>query len=626
MKTSLSFRDGHLSLETPWSKPALGRILVNGEPARGPWRGSAKSGFSSRCGNWRLTVRQNAEGAVQLELANAGATPQWLHTVKFAEWRPDAFARPLNAADFRELANGVSFLGMSSGVKCVGRKTPCLGFAPRSGMLTVYQHEAGGALLMGMLPPVGEAFTEFATLHAEPHFESSFGVEVCHVFECLVEPQTALTTAPVIALAGANGTDLLAGYGGLWKRVLGRGTPRPPITGWNSWDHYAGAVTRAAMDENTAAAKKLFGKALKVIAIDEGWECQWGAWEANAKFPEGLADFCRHVRRAGNVPGVWTAPLLVNTYNPLFFDHPDWFAGRADGQVQTKLYSYGPMAYLDVTRKEVIEYLKGVFTRLRKAGFEYFKVDFCHCILEATRFSNPRVGRNGLIRRAFAAIREAIGPDAYLLSCGAPYESVVGLVDAVRATGDIHVYWSHVLRNAGPLSVSWWMQGNLWNCDPDFLVVRGPDTAEPPYGRREEVTPSGFDLGWKAGRVFNEMEARTYALLVHLSGGDVFLGDALAKLNDTGRAILRRVLTPRKQAAVPVDLFETEQDLPRIWISKGEQDTLVGLFNWSDKPARLVFDPAQYGLAGVPRDFWSGAPVPAIPERMPRRSSLALLF
>ena len=398
------------------------------------------------------------------------------------------------------------------------------------------------------------------------------------------------------------------------------------MAGWNSWDYYSGAVTRGALDENIAAGREMFGDALHVFAIDEGWERQWGSWEPNTKFESGLADFCGHLKAQGGLPGIWTAPLLVNTYNPLFLEKPEWFAERADGQVQTDSYSYGPMAYLDVTNPEVLEHIGRIFSRLREAGFEYFKVDFCHCILKARRFSDPRVARKDLIRRAFAAIREAIGDDVYLLSCGAPYESVVGLADAVRLTGDIHVYWGHVLKNAGALCTRWWMQGHLWNGDPDFLVVRGPDTARPPYGRRRVITPVGPDGGWMAGREFDEMEARTYALLVHLSGGDVILGDALRRLKPTGLAILRKVLTPRPNPAIPVDLFDSEQDLPRIWISRGETDTVVGLFNWGDKTARMDFDPSAYELPGTPLDFWTDQPVPALPNRMPRRSSVALRF
>ncbi|MDH7568091.1 MAG: hypothetical protein QHJ73_00720, partial [Armatimonadota bacterium] len=334
----------------------------------------------------------------------------------------------------------------------------------------------------------------------------------------------------------------------------------------------------------------------------------------------------RHVKAHGGIPGVWSAPLLVNTYNPLYLEKPEWFANRADGQVRIDSYAYGPMAYLDPTLPEVIEHLKGIFRRLRNAGFEYFKVDFSHCILNAVRFADPTVGRAHLIRRAFSAIREAIGDDAYLLSCGSPYESVVGLVDAVRSTGDIHIFWGHVLRNAGGIAARWWMQGKVWNCDPDFLVVRGPETADPPYGRRQVVSPLGPDLGWIAGRELNEAEARAYALLVHLSGGDVILGDRLRKLWPTGVEMLRRVLQPRVPPAVPVDLFESDQDLPRVWISRGPSDTLVGLFNWSDRSACLHFDPAAHALSGTPTDFWTGRAVSQLPARMPRRSALALVY
>ena len=122
------------------------------------------------------------------------------------------------------------------------------------------------------------------------------------------------------------------------------------------------------------------------------------------------------------------------------------------------------------------------------------------------------------------------------------------------------------------------------------------------------------------------MEARTYALLVHLTGGDVVLSDPLQQLHPQGRQILRAVSTPRTAAAIPVDLFDSEQDLPRIWISRTDTDTLVGIFNWSDKPTRIQFDPTRYGLRGTPSEFWTGQPVSQVPTRMARRSSMALRF
>ncbi|NOY81144.1 MAG: alpha-galactosidase [Kiritimatiellaeota bacterium] len=623
----LSFGANGPVIDSPWGAAALGTVMLDGGRVAGPWTAGPDGSFTTDHGPWRLTVRAWTDPArFALELRNRDSVPHEIDRVVFAAWTPRAFSPGLRTEAFRELVHGGNFLSLASGVKCVGRKGLGLDFVPTSNMVTVYQAEDGNALLLGVLPPLSEAFSEFRTLHSDPHFEGAFGFEVRHEFQCEIEPGAAQSTSPLVALGGSCGTELLQRYGAAWATLLARKNPKPPKIGWNSWDYLAGAVTRRDVDRNIAAARKLFGDALEVFALDEGWECQWGTWSPNWKFPEGLEDFCRHVRSQGGTPGVWTAPLLVNTYNPLFLEHPDWFASRADGQLQTDSYSYGPMAYLDVTRPEVLEHVRGVFSRLRETGFEYFKVDFGQCILKARRFQDRRVGRNGLLRKAFQVIREAIGDDAYLLSCGSPYESVVGLADAVRSTGDIHIFWGHVLRNAGALSVRWWMGGNLWNCDPDFLVVRGPDTARPPYAKRRVTTPLGPDGGWMAGREFNESEARAYALLVHLTGGDVMLGDVLEQLNRTGSDMIRRVLEPREAPAVPVDLFTSDQDLPRVWIGRGRKDTLVGLFNWTDKTAATDFDPGRWGLGGTPRDFWTEQLLESLPERLPRRSALALVY
>lgn len=609
-----------LVLRTPWQAAALpAETLVDGHLA-GSWQDGAAA-----AGPWRLTAKPSGQGSTLLQVTNASRSSLRLGTVTVARWRPAVLAPSLVAGEFREFVHGGSFLAMSCGVKVVGRKLHGLDHVAPSSLVTVYQHDDGTALLLGVLPPLGDGFAEFVTLHAEPHCDSAFGWEARQVFERTVAPGETVACSPLTALTGEDGSALLTAYGKLWRE---RSAPsgKPVRIGWNSWDHRAGAVTRASIDENLAASRELFGDALDVFCIDEGYEVQWGTWAANAKFPEGLADYCRHVKANRGTPGIWTAPLLVNTYNPLYFEHPDWFACRADGQVVIESFAYGPMAFLDVTKPEVLEHLRQVFRNLRAAGFTYFKVDFSHCILKATRFADPTVGRAALIRNAFAAIREAIGPDAYLLSCGTPFESVHGLVDAVRATGDIHIFWGHILLNAAMLAGRWWMHGNLWNLDPDFLVVRGPETAEPPYGRRQVVTPMPPGGGWVAGREFNEAEACAYALLIHLSGGDVILGDHLPALLANGIELLRKTLRPRSTAAVPVDLFTSEQDLPRIWLSRGEEDTLVGLFNWLDKPARLDFDPADWGLNGTPVDFWTDEPVAELPTRLPRRGSLALRF
>lgn len=624
VKAVLDVDAGGPVLRLPFAGPARGTVRLDGREVAGPWRREGEA-WVCTAAPWELSLFAAVRDAWRLVLRNTSGSPVRIGTVGFPHVPPSAISPSLASEEFRELVSGGSFVTVDSAVKGVGRMQGRIDFRASSNMVGVYQRDDGQAFLLAVLPPLGGALTEFAAVHAEPHLEGSFGVEVRHDLQCTVAPGAAVALSPLIGLAGAPGVELLDALGERWAKAPQRRPPRPPQIGWNSWDYAAGAVTREFINRNLAAGRRLFGDRLRVFCIDEGWEAQWGTWQPNGKFPEGLEDYVASVKASGGIPGVWTAPLLVNTYNPLFYEHPDWFAARADGQLQTDSYAYGPMAYLDVTLPAVQEHLRELFQRLRQTGFEYFKVDFCHCILKAARFADPAVPRNDLIRTAFRIIREAIGPDAYLLGCGAPYESVYGSVDAVRSTGDIHTYWGHVLTNAGGIATRWWMQGRLWNCDPDFLVVRGPDTAEPPLFKRRVIAPMPPGGGWMAGREFNEAEARAYALLVHLSGGDVILGDHLCLLKPLGVEILRRVLQPRPPA-VPVDLFTSEQDLPRIWISRDRETTLVGVFNWAEKPARLDFSPADYGLSGIPRDVWTGQPVAALPDRMRRRSAVALLY
>ena len=623
--SALSFDGKQIILRTPWTTPAPGSIALNGTPVDGAWGTPDSQTPTCTSDAWQLAVSLGPVGELTLRITNTTNQPRYLAEALFGDWFPSAFTPALDTAQYRELTHGASFLNNACGVTCVGRKTNWLDFAAPSSMFTVYAHEDGEALLVGILPPIGDAFCELTTLHSEPHFEADFGLRIKHTFGCLVPPGACVRTSPLLALAGPSGVALMEEYGRLWqsRRVT---TPRPPVIGWNSWDFHSGAVTRAAMDNALEEARETLGSPVRHFVIDEGWECQWGTWEANWKFADGLAAFCDHVKGKGAVPGIWTAPLLVNSYNPLYLEHPEWFARRKDGQPHIDALAYGPMAYLDVTQPAVLDHIRSIFTRLKGVGFEYFKVDFGQCILNAERFADETVSRVDLLRRAFTTIREAIGPDAYLLSCGTPYESVLGCVDAVRSTGDIHIFWGHVLRNAFALAVRWWMHGNLWNCDPDFLVVRGPDTAAPPFGKEHVVTPLGPGGGWLSGKEFSENEARVYALLVHLSGGDVVLGDCLHKLNSVGREMLTPMLTPRSKAAVPVDLFSSDQELPRVWISRGEDSVLVGVFNWSDSRSPFPFDPAEHTIPGRPRDLWTGKELTSLPATMPRRSCLAFLY
>ncbi len=168
---------------------------------------------------------------------------------------------------------------------------------------------------------------------------------------------------------------------------------------------------------------------------------------------------------------------------------------------------------------------------LRELGIDFFKIDFGY----AGAMDGPRAdpGSSGVAayRAALRLIREAIGPDSYLLGCGAPILPSVGLVDAMRVSPDIA---HHVRPPEGDLSepsqqaavqngrARAWQHGRFWVNDPDCLIA----------------APG--------------VEARAdWAAHVERYGGLRASSDRLSALDEWGLAATRRLVVP-----VPATPFE----------------------------------------------------------------------
>jgi hypothetical protein len=382
---------------------------------------------------------------------------------------------PLNSEEWMEYVNAFSF-ERKSGVKRVGLRTLRMEANPASSLLYLLARRDGSeSILISTLPPHRGDYVSFKAFHDAPHCEGGFGLSIVIDVRADIAPGHSFETTHVSVDQGECPLALLEKLGEKWRSAENRPL-KTKVTGWNSWDYFSGAVRSKDIFANLDACESRLDGKPNYFVIDEGYEPRWGVWDANWKFPEGLDGYCDKIKKAGKTPGVWTAPLLVNTYTDIFLNHPEWFARTADGGIATQSYSYGPMAFLDVTTSGGAEFLRETFSKLRSYGFEYFKVDFTQEILKADSFHDKSIPRGGILRKAFTIIRESIGDDSYLLACGAPYESVTGLVDACRTTGDIHNFWGHVLANAEAMACKWWMQGSLWNNDPDFLIVRAKET------------------------------------------------------------------------------------------------------------------------------------------------------
>ncbi|MFF4782541.1 glycoside hydrolase family 36 protein [Streptomyces griseorubiginosus] len=276
-----------------------------------------------------------------------------------------------------------------------------------------------------------------------------------------------------------TGTDIQATLAE-WAAGLGVEAPRPAPTVWCSWYEYFTEVTEDDIHENLRAMDTL-DLPIDVVQIDDGYQKALGDWltlSGRFRSREGIADA---IRARGRRAGIWTAPFLVDPASGLAAEHPDWLVEDLSGGFLHAGRNWGhDLCVLDTTHPEAAAWLADVFRTLRSEGYDYFKVDFLYAgALEGVRHTDADALT--AYRDGIRLIREAIGPDAYLLGCGAPILPSVGLFDAMRVSPDTA---PHRRPEAGDFSQPGqdpaeftgagrqWQHGVLWVNDPDCLMAR----------------------------------------------------------------------------------------------------------------------------------------------------------
>jgi alpha-galactosidase len=284
---------------------------------------------------------------------------------------------------------------------------------------------------------------------------------------------------------GGDGLDgALARWGSGFAEAAGVGPLTPPPTVWCSWYHYFEHVTQDDVEENIAAAGEL-DLPIDVVQIDDGYQSEIGDWLTLSDRFASLERVVADIRAAGRRAGIWVAPFLVGERSVLAGDHPDWLVADTSpgsGWGDQRLFA------LDATSRGGEAWLREVFGTLRAMDIDYFKIDFIYAGAMEGRRAEPVDGVTAY-RHGLRVIREAIGPDAYLLGCGAPILPSVGLVDAMRIGPDIAHHYepldgdlSQPSQRAAAQNSRWraWQQGRFWVNDADCLV------AGPHVERREE--------------------------------------------------------------------------------------------------------------------------------------------
>jgi alpha-galactosidase len=291
----------------------------------------------------------------------------------------------------------------------------------------------------------------------------------------------------------------------------------PP--GWCTWYHYFQEVREEDVLENLAAVARL-GLEVGIVQIDDGYQAEIGDWlDRSPRFAHPLAELAGRIQAEGRRAGIWTAPLLVGAHSKLAAEHRDWLVGGADAG-----HNWGqPLGALDVTNPDAAAHLQHVFRSLADWGFDFFKIDFMYAGALSGRRHSDSSGV-AAYREAVRLIREAIGPKATLLGCGAPILPSVGLFDAMRISPDVGPLYEPGDGDLGAPSqrsavltgrARAFQHARFWVNDPDCLIVR------PEVERRED-----------------------WAEHVERFGGLRISSDRLEDLDAWGLEVTRRLLRP----------------------------------------------------------------------------------
>jgi alpha-galactosidase len=405
--------------------------------------------------------------------------------------------------------------------------------------------------------------------------------------------------------------DPLGEYTAAVAREHDAHVPASTPVGWCSWYYYFDKVRETDITGNLEAIVEDHDRLpLDFVQLDDGYQAQVGDWfETNDKFPHGLAWLAKEIRERGRTPGLWLAPYLVRSDARLRRDHPDWLL-RADwGPFANAGYNWFRWCYaLDPTHPEVREHIRRLIsTAVNEWGLPYLKLDFLYAAALPARRHDPALTRAQAMRLALADIREAAGPNTFLLGCGCPLGSAVGIVDGMRIGTDVAPDWEPQLftprlapllrnetdfvaaRNAirntinrAPLHRRWWLN------DPDCLLVRDADSR------------------------LTEAEVRSLATVIALSGGMFLLSDDMTRLSAERRKYVAPLLPVLNTVARAVNWMDSVMpDTLVLPLSGPAGDWLAaGIFNWDDAPRDRTLDLKTLGLPAdgdcFVSDFWEG--------------------
>ena len=386
--------------------------------------------------------------------------------------------------------------------------------------------------------------------------------------------------------------------------------PQPTV--YCTWYH-AGASNERDILKNAAFAEKhLAPYGFSVVQIDDKWQDgakiegprkDFTKHRSDGPYSAGMAPTATELKRLGMVPGIWFMPFAGTWDDPYFADKQDMFA-KKDGKPY--VVHWGGTCF-DLTNPRTRAYVYNMARRIAQDwGYAYFKLDglwtgmatgMCYVNegykeddLGSTELHDPNMTHVQAYRDGLKLVREAAGPDVFILGCNVAQNMRVlgasfGLVDAMRIGPDNGRNWSSICRGPFSGSSTYFLHGRVWYNDPDPIYVRDSVPVE---------------------------HARALTSWVTLTGQLNASSIQFESLSPERLHLLQRTMPAHGLKPRPVDLFE--QRIPRVWLLTDDDGTtrrdVIGLFNWDEKESITIDRSVQeIGLpaakAYVGFDYWA---------------------
>jgi alpha-galactosidase len=276
--------------------------------------------------------------------------------------------------------------------------------------------------------------------------------------------------------------DVFGRYAELLGQRFGTRPRSSDLRLWSSWY----SCYRDISEERLAGILgDLEGFAFDTFQVDDGWQRALGDWDANDRFPSGMAALARRVTDAGLRPGLWIAPFIARSDSELYRSRPEIFLRDADDLPVLAGEGWGgPYYAVDVTHPLAREMVSDVIAWAVGSGYRLLKLDFLYAAALPGRRAAD-VPREAAYRQAVELIREVAGDDVYLLACGAPIVASLGVFDGMRIGPDVAPWWelepiTHFLHDiSGPntryaiaTSLHRLWLGSVIDTDPDVAYFR----------------------------------------------------------------------------------------------------------------------------------------------------------